>query len=667
MVVMLLPLPQKSLLSLSLYSPTMSFCIYCNQNVYTNTSTCPKCYRTIQSTSTSTATTTSSKRTTEASSSLLAKAAMFPSQRRLSQANTDKWQDTYGKKAIFNGGAGLGSTSTPIRTRQQRAMPQFDLQQPKDNSNMKSCAQCQRKQNSWTDLNNFSIYNSAYYCKPCLTEKLACKPVDRTDIQTLFNNQTWHSCCFQCHHCKSPLKSMLASIDSQGKPSCRTCQLKDQMQVNQSPKPGTPSISTPVLSSLASSSRSTAVSGAAPSTTTSTENPYFRYQRTRRTSMFNSTNALAQDETMKPRSVSPTSPSVSTASYASMDSTVSTQTAASVEPTKTSSTASAPRRRKVVKKPCKECGQHVSKKDYRGLRIHTGEVLCFHTYCLFCAKCHQTFNGLEFCTDGKNFYHTECPSSATAPSPVSSAVGSRQGTPHSEEDEAYPRTPSPHNAYFDIVSSSPTDASFPAPATQAQKKQDVAITPEPTMVMCNTCSKPVTDTCLELSNNFYHKECLLCAGCNKTVPTDRKLIKHQDKLYCDHCTPTNTKPMATSTTTSTTKRAGKSDLKINTDADAAPRRNSTITTPSDIFKSRKKVLPRLGGVRTCARCNESMPFSDTQPGPNASRWHKKCLRCTGCKKQMDSDAHMTVNKETGLCLVYCRDCLDETPKPRFVR
>ncbi|KAK4520858.1 uncharacterized protein ATC70_006739 [Mucor velutinosus] len=660
----------------------MSFCTYCNQNVYTNTSTCPKCYRTIQSTSTTT--TTSNKKTTEASSSLLAKAAMFPSQRRLSQANTDKWQDTYGKKAIFNGGAGLGSTSTPIRTRQQRAMPQFDLQQPKDNSNMKSCAQCQRKQNSWTDLNNFSIYNSAYYCKPCLTEKLACpgcsKPVDRTDIQTLFNNQTWHSCCFQCSHCKSPLKSMLASIDSQGKPSCRTCQLKDQMQVNQSPKPGTPSISTPVLSSLASSSsRSSAVTNTVPSTSTSTENPYFRYQRTRRSSMFNSTNALAE-EAMKSRSVSPTSPSVSTASYASMDSIVSTQAAAFVEPTKTSSTASTPRRRRVVKKPCKECGQHVSKKDYRGLRIHTGEVLCFHTYCLFCAKCHQTFNGLEFCTDGKNFYHIECPSATAAAagaaadltsmssSPVS-AVGSRQGTPHSEEDEAYPRTPPPHNAYFDIVSSSPTDTSFPAPTTnELQKKQDVVIAPEPTMVMCSTCSKPVTNTCLELSNNFYHKECLLCAGCNKTVPTDRKLIKHQDKLYCDHCTPTTTKPMSAATTT---KRAVKSDLKINTDTDnskgAAPRRNSTITTPSDIFKSRKKVLPRLGGVRTCARCNESMPFSDTQPGPNASRWHKKCLRCTGCKKQMDSDAHMTVNKETGLCLVYCRDCLDETPKPRFVR
>lgn len=96
-------------------------------------------------------------------------------------------------------------------------------------------------------------------------------------------------------------------------------------------------------------------------------------------------------------------------------------------------------------------------------------------------------------------------------------------------------------------------------------------------------------------------------------------------------------------------------------------RPSILATPSDILKSRKNVLPRLGGVRTCARCNESMPVSDTQPGPGASRWHKKCLRCTSCKKQMDSDAHMTTDEETGLCLVHCRECLDETPKPRFVR
>lgn len=65
------------------------------------------------------------------------------------------------------------------------------------------------------------------------------------------------------------------------------------------------------------------------------------------------------------------------------------------------------RKKLVVKKPCKECGQHVSKKDYRGLKTITGEVLCYHAYCLFCAKCHQSFTDLEFCTDGKHFYHTK--------------------------------------------------------------------------------------------------------------------------------------------------------------------------------------------------------------------------------------------------------------------
>ena len=97
------------------------------------------------------------------------------------------------------------------------------------------------------------------------------------------------------------------------------------------------------------------------------------------------------------------------------------------------------------------------------------------------------------------------------------------------------------------------------------------------------------------------------------------------------------------------------------------KKTNGITSPSDIFKSRKKSLPRLGGVRTCARCNESMPFLDTHPGPNATRWHKKCLRCAGCNKHMESDAHMTVNEATGLCLVHCRECLDNAPKPRFVR
>jgi hypothetical protein len=45
--------------------------------------------------------------------------------------------------------------------------------------------------------------------------------------------------------------------------------------------------------------------------------------------------------------------------------------------------------------------------------------------------------------------------------------------------------------------------------TDLPKKQNVIVPDSSitTSVMCNTCSQPVTDsTCLELANQFYHKE-----------------------------------------------------------------------------------------------------------------------------------------------------------------
>ncbi|KAI8350118.1 hypothetical protein BD560DRAFT_337677 [Blakeslea trispora] len=618
----------------------MGFCIYCNQSVYSST-TCPKCYRTISR---------------PLSTSAEGSKPLFPTQKILSQANSDKWQDTYGKKAIFNSGLGspTSTTNTPNLTRPQRKMPQFNrpespqqAQSPKSidksklSSSAKCCAHCQQPQNSWADL---TMYNSLYYCKTCLEQKLACpgchQPVNRTDAQAYFRDQIWHVSCFQCDYCKNPLKTMLATVDGEGKPCCRSCQLTEVNRLQQMPSPGSPSISTPLLPSLTSSRSTTVTSSSKPG-----DNPYFQLKRSRRTSMF----STPKEEETKRHSIASITQRIASATQATsppeaLCTSPSTMTEQDLKKAAEPKEKTSPRRKKVVKKPCKECGQHVFKKDYRGLRIPTGELLCFHSHCLLCAKCNQKFNGLEFCTDGKNFYHIECSDIDTA------AVLPRHSSPLSE-DEAFPRTPSPQNANFDVLSTESPN-SFVSKIPNEDKKATN------TEILCSTCSQPVTDTCLELADQFYHAECLLCAGCNKTVPTDRKLSKIQGKLYCDHCS-SNTG----------SKRTGPTGLKIVTKqktGEALPKRNS-ITTPSDIFKSRTKGLPRLGGVRTCARCNESMPFSDTQPGPNASRWHKKCLRCAGCRKQMDSDAHMTINEETGLCLVHCRECLDETPKPRFVR
>ncbi|RCH84338.1 hypothetical protein CU097_008242, partial [Rhizopus azygosporus] len=97
------------------------------------------------------------------------------------------------------------------------------------------------------------------------------------------------------------------------------------------------------------------------------------------------------------------------------------------------------RKKLVVKKLCKKCG-HVSKNDYSGLKTITDEVLCYHSYYL------------EFCTDGKYFYHTKCPEAAIA-------RDSNNISPLSEEEESYPKAPTmpSSDVHFDALSSSPTN------------------------------------------------------------------------------------------------------------------------------------------------------------------------------------------------------------------
>lgn len=83
----------------------------------------------------------------------------------------------------------------------------------------------------------------------------------------------------------------------------------------------------------------------------------------------------------------------------------------------------------------------------------------------------------------------------------------RRDSPLSEEEDTCPRTPPSHNTHFDVLSSS--QETLPYLEDNLLKKKNV-IVPDFTnaaAVTCHTCTKPVTDsTCLELANQFYHKE-----------------------------------------------------------------------------------------------------------------------------------------------------------------
>ncbi|KAI8980256.1 hypothetical protein BDB01DRAFT_237255 [Pilobolus umbonatus] len=623
----------------------MGFCIHCNKNVYSTK--CPHCFKPVS---------------TDLSSRAM---TMFQDQKMLSHRSRDKWQDTYSKKAIFHPSSALPSLSRP-----QRAMPQFNMSEStatkRDGYQLKNCASCNTRQSSWSD-SNFTIYKSTYYCKPCLIQKLQC-PLCKTSVkvtepQISFHNHIYHATCFQCTTCSTPLTESIAVEGSEMSIHCTACQPEQP----RSPPIPTSSRSTNFMeyqrrrTSALLSPKQTIFKpeDKTPSTLTT--------RRTRERTLSTPTAPRPLSTLITPRPLStftepssPVSPLIEPSSIISplidpssplspiieapprpvsplielprpvtppheKPRTVSPliETPRSESPLVESPLSTLPQKpatklkKKIIKKTCEECGTLISRKDYRGLKTPNGKTMCYHASCLTCAKCEHHFSDLDFCTDGKFFYHIKCPD--------------KDDLKHDSmsEEELLPRTPSPVHHPLPLP-----------PSDYNDKPLDMTLS-------CNKCNQAVTDTYLELANHFYHKECLLCAGCNQTVPIDKKLHRMNDKLYCHCCT---------------------SSVELNQEERETIRIKTTvITSPSDIFKSRKRVLPRLGGVRTCAGCNQSMPFSDTQPGPNASRWHKKCLRCVGCHKQMDSDAHMTMNEETGISMVHCRECLDDIPKSKFVR
>lgn len=90
-----------------------------------------------------------------------------------------------------------------------------------------------------------------------------------------------------------------------------------------------------------------------------------------------------------------------------------------------------------------------------------------------------------------------------------------------------------------------------------------------------------------------------------------------------------------------------------------PKSSSSGHLPGMFAKRGGRALGlHLGGSNKCAGCLQSVfPFEQTA-GPHGSWFHKTCLRCTQCKKKMDSSSKFVQDDADGRMNVYCRTCWD---------
>ncbi|KAK4518887.1 uncharacterized protein ATC70_009112 [Mucor velutinosus] len=258
---------------------------------------------------------------------------------------------------------------------------------------------------------------------------------------------------------------------------------------------------------------------------------------------------------------------------------------------------------------CGECHKKLSGKT---VRLPDSQVK-YHWNCLQCKGCQLPFQGTSFFIDVlKNVYHPQCaPSNAVAQS-------------------------------------------------------------------CSRCSQAITDSYIALNTNVLHPRCLRCTGCQK--------ILHPASIYFDingaHCQTCSNEKMdnkellskhmkivpqlqkvavATTTTSIATNIIEQQHQQEEVQEKAISPIEKVVETvkPSSLMSSRgRRPLPQFGVVRDCAGCNQRIySVHEEIPGPKASKWHKKCLVCTGCNKTLDSGATVHEHEDTHTLNPWCTTCL----------
>ncbi|KAI9263807.1 hypothetical protein EDC94DRAFT_72278 [Helicostylum pulchrum] len=224
-------------------------------------------------------------------------------------------------------------------------------------------------------------------------------------------------------------------------------------------------------------------------------------------------------------------------------------------------------------------------------------------------------------------------------------------------------TPSPSQS-MNSVSNRPCHYCHKALGDSSQKKIKIPIGDglfawfHKSCFLCSKCHLPFQDgQCATDGHSFYHAQCQVsqgCYGCKKQVQKDA--FQFNEKMYHFECFKCCGNGCKLSMGQPIFEVANKPYCKLCYDIN-----QSTTTLVAEVLPQQPqaprttRVFPKLGGSKTCPRCQHSISVMDDTPGPFTSRWHKKCLACANCNKQLDSAAK-TKSGQQGQSLVFCQKC-----------
>ncbi|KAL1915684.1 uncharacterized protein VTP21DRAFT_6443 [Calcarisporiella thermophila] len=171
---------------------------------------------------------------------------------------------------------------------------------------------------------------------------------------------------------------------------------------------------------------------------------------------------------------------------------------------------------------------------------------------------------------------------------------------------------------------------------------------EVTSIKCAKCDLAISDKFIRIDGANYHLTCFCCEQCHKTLQPNSHYFEMDGNRLCTSCGSHLSVPGPAEKIVPS--------LRNNNPAPVFP--NDRLSEPprmSSLFSSRTKPLPKLGGMTHCPRCRLPVAFMEQTPGPRATKWHRKCLKCLKCRKELDSGANVTPDGVGP----FCRACFNK--------
>ncbi|XP_046335726.2 muscle LIM protein Mlp84B-like isoform X1 [Haliotis rufescens] len=151
----------------------------------------------------------------------------------------------------------------------------------------------------------------------------------------------------------------------------------------------------------------------------------------------------------------------------------------------------------------------------------------------------------------------------------------------------------------------------------------------------------------------FHKKCLVCNSCNKSLDSTT-LTNHEDEIFCKSCYGKKFGPRGYGFA------GGSSGLSMDTGraGEVTQDNVSSLAKAQAVSMATNGDGPRVGGADACPRCNKPVYFAEERRALG-KKYHKLCLCCTECKKQLDSTTLTNHDNH-----IYCKSCYGRLFGPR---